>query len=339
MSMASEDAGPPSTQAAAQYAHEALRQFGLGGRARLTFLREGENVTFRIDSADERRFALRVHRKGYHDLDAIQSEHAWMSDLARAGVRVPTVVQTPGGDTVVQATLGSPEQTRFCSMLEWIEGDLLHHLQCVDPLEAMPMLGSAIAQLHLHARSWTPPSRFVRTPWDSDAFVGDEPRWGDPAEATTWERSTLDALRRARPAVRRCLQRLGTSPEVFSLIHADLTAQNVLDCGGEIAIIDFDDCGPGWLLYDIAVALQDFEVDDRLERLQDALLQGYVAVAGELPVALELLPVFRIARRFARLGWMGSRRGTEHQRLVSEPLIASTPASVERFLNWADRRA
>ena len=45
------------------------------------------------------------------------------------------------------------------------------------------------------------------------------------------------------------------TPGTFGLIHADLHLDNTLFADGEARLIDFDDCGFGYRIYDVAVAL------------------------------------------------------------------------------------
>ena len=47
-----------------------------------------ENATYRVQAGDGRRWALRVHREGYHSKTAIASELAWLMDLRAQGVVV-----------------------------------------------------------------------------------------------------------------------------------------------------------------------------------------------------------------------------------------------------------
>src|SRR5690348_4920212 len=85
-----EDPLPPELVA------DALARFGLGYDAGVTFLRHGENTTYRVTGA--RRFALRIHRPGYQTAEAIRSELAWMESLRAGGVRTPEPVPGLDGD-------------------------------------------------------------------------------------------------------------------------------------------------------------------------------------------------------------------------------------------------
>jgi Ser/Thr protein kinase RdoA (MazF antagonist) len=71
------------------------------------------------------------------------------------------------------------------------------------------------------------------------------------------------------------LRALGEGPEVFGLIHADLHQRNYLFHDGGVGAIDFDDCGYGHWLYDLAVTLNCLQSHPELPTLRAALLAGY----------------------------------------------------------------
>jgi Ser/Thr protein kinase RdoA (MazF antagonist) len=61
----------------------------------------------------------------------------------------------------------------------------------------------------------------------------------------------------------------------FGLIHADLHLDNALFWRDEVRVIDFDDCGFGYWLYDIAVALWELRDRNDCEHFRSALIDGY----------------------------------------------------------------
>jgi Ser/Thr protein kinase RdoA (MazF antagonist) len=71
---------------------------------------------------------------------------------------------------------------------------------------------------------------------------------------------------------------LGEGPDQFTLIHADLHLDNALFHRGEVQVIDFDDCGHGYLVYDLAVALWELRHRPDYQAFQDAMLAGYGSV-------------------------------------------------------------
>ena len=75
--------------------------------------------------------------------------------------------------------------------------------------------------------------------------------------------------------MRRVMTDLGEGAGEFGLIHADLHLGNVLFWRGEVRVIDFDDCGFGYWLYDIAVALWELRYRTDYEDFRSALIEGY----------------------------------------------------------------
>ena len=61
------------------------------------------------------------------------------------------------------------------------------------------------------------------------------------------------------------------------LIHADLHLGNAIFQGGDVKLIDFDDCGTGPRLYELAVALWELRDRPDYPAYRDALLDGYRA--------------------------------------------------------------
>ena len=86
-------------------AHAALTSFPIEA-AELTLVSLAENVTFKaVDGRDGRAYVLRLHRPGYHTLDELISERAWIRALAEAGIDVPSAVLARDGRDYVAVTI------------------------------------------------------------------------------------------------------------------------------------------------------------------------------------------------------------------------------------------
>jgi Ser/Thr protein kinase RdoA (MazF antagonist) len=110
----------------------------------------------------------------------------------------------------------------------------------------------------------------------------------------------LDATIRAR------LERFGDGPDRFGLIHADMRLANLLVDGDDVLLIDFDDCGPSWYMYDFATTVSFIEDHPRVPELRDAWVRGYRTVA-ELDAASEAeLQTLVMLRRLLLVAWIGS---------------------------------
>jgi Ser/Thr protein kinase RdoA (MazF antagonist) len=161
--------------------------------------------------------------------------------------------------------------TRICSVLRWMDGRI--HEASARPVHLF-RLGDAMARLHDQADGWTPPREFVRIRWDHDAFFGDAMVYGNTPARGCW--ALLPAEVRVRfESVAARMADVMADVEGAGLIHADLHLGNVLFHRGGVRLIDFDDCGTGARLYELAVAL--WELRDRRDYavFREALLSGY----------------------------------------------------------------
>jgi Ser/Thr protein kinase RdoA (MazF antagonist) len=94
------------------------------------------------------------------------------------------------------------------------------------------------------------------------------------------------------------MDRLGAGPDAFGLIHADLYPENVLFRAGRACPIDFEDCGYGYWMWDIAVALCRWAWGDDWPRMRDAFQEGYARVRTLPDAQWALLDLF-VATQFA----------------------------------------
>lgn len=63
-------------------AQVAVTLFPLGPLRELKFINHGENTTFRATCGRGRRFLIRIHRDGYHSLEALNEELGWLNSRA-----------------------------------------------------------------------------------------------------------------------------------------------------------------------------------------------------------------------------------------------------------------
>jgi Ser/Thr protein kinase RdoA (MazF antagonist) len=170
-------------------------------------------------------------------------------------------------------------------------------------------LGSVMARLHNHAGQWSVPPGFVRIRWDWETFFGDTMIYAGINAADAWSLLPDDLRRRfARVAsgTRGVMTHLGDGADSVGLIHADLHLDNALFWRDEVRIIDFDDCGFGYWLYDIAVALWELRYRDDYEQFRAALIDGYTRHRPLPPGALAHLDDFIATREVAFGLWFAA---------------------------------
>jgi Ser/Thr protein kinase RdoA (MazF antagonist) len=274
----------------------------------LRFVADEENATFRVDAMapDGRdRFLLRVHRPARHGRDvdsaaAVGSELGWLTALrADTDLLVPAPFRTIDGKLTTVAASPDVPEARVCSVLRWMDGRV--HAAAPRPVH-LYRLGDVMARLHNHAGRWRVPPGFVRIRWDWETFFGDTMVYGGIGAADVWELLPDDLRRRfARVAsgMRRVMSHLGDGADTVGLIHADMHLGNALFWRGEVKVIDFDDCGFGYWLYDIAVSLWELRHRNDYEHFRSALIDGYTRRRPLPPGCLAHLDDFIATREVA----------------------------------------
>jgi len=301
-------------------ARAALRRYDCHPGASVELLNVSENATFLVRDPGSGPSVLRVHRLGYHTEQEIASELAWMDALrAEAGVRTPRVLPATNGQRVVTVPENSSRE-RHCVRFEFLPGTE----PGAEPAEGGPEdgqsiltgrhfeeLGEITARMHGHARSWARPEWFTRFHWDYAAAFGDRARWGRWQDGVGVGPSERHVLTRLDDTLHARLSAFGQGPERYGLVHADTRLANLLVHEGSVSVIDFDDSGFSWYLYDLGTSVSFFEHSPEVPGLVDSWLTGYRQVA-ELSAEDEAeIWTFIMFRRLLLLAWIGSHQGVD----------------------------
>ncbi len=287
----------------------ALRAYGMED-AQLTFVQYLANVIYRVDLPDgsiqdtmkepyvPNRYLLRLH--AWDNVPFINSEMIWLEALANEG---GLIVQKPmralNNEFSVQVSSSKIPRGRCATLLGWLDGRKLG-AKSIRP-KHLESLGRLVAQLHTFSAAWQPPEVFSRPTWDWDAQLGGSEfdisigelietmpdKFQEPFKGTS--REAKDAM-----------ASLGTGSDAFGLIHSDLYPENLLFKAGQAYPIDFEDCGYGCWIWDIAVALCTWAWKPGWERMRDAFFEGYQAVRTLPAAQWEMLDLF-IATQYATM--------------------------------------
>ncbi|AQS46507.1 hypothetical protein BMG03_00865 [Thioclava nitratireducens] len=290
-----------SDETARAMAESALASWG-GAPEPPRLVKNRENIVFEAHLKDGRHVALRLHRPGYQGREGVEAELRWCESLADQGMPVPRPVRTSEG-----ALTGLVED-RVTSCVGWLDGTPIGAGD--QPLSGTPeavrteaqALGRLIAQLHISSDA-APPDGFDRNPWDGEGFLGERPLWG-----RFWEHPQLSEVEATTLSSDRDLARvLLAQAQDYGPIHADCLRENVLSTPDGLALIDFDDCGPGYRLYDLATALVQGWGDPLWGEQAAGLVEGYRSLRPLPPDQEALLPLFVALRAFASAGWIVTR--------------------------------
>ncbi len=284
-------------------------------------IRNRENAVFEI-TLPKGRAALRLHRMGYQSDAAIWSELWWCAALAAEGVAVPAALPSRDGALLVTLSNG-----RKASVIDWVTGEAMgiagqpYDLPRPVLLERHRALGRLVADFHTATASLTLPPEFSRPRWDIPGLVGETPFWGrfwEHPEATPEQRATLQ---NARAFLRERLEDHARTAPIVP-IHADVLRENVLVNDHSLSLIDFDDSGWGFALYDLGTVLSQNLYEPAYSDIRDALMAGYGTTD------IQTVEMFTLARTCASVGWTMPRLAP------GDPVH---PRHIARACMWAER--
>ena len=289
-------------------AQQALEAWGLRS-CRHELVSVSENIVFRVDIGDGKTLRLCLHRSWYHGLQELISERIWTRALRDYGISTPVPVLAPDGSDYVLVRDSLNGEARYAGMNQWVDGETMR--QIIARSENFTVyfrrLGKMAAQIHNQASHWEPPTGFRRHSLDADGLMGLSPWWGRFWEAsylTTNERVRFEHL---RETVHDRLLQLDKNPNIYSMIHADLAPENLIIDGEHLHIIDFDDAGFGWHMYELATGLYPYQDHARFSEMVRAVFEGYREVRQLGAASAALLNLFLLIRALGLVGWRAGR--------------------------------
>ena len=303
---------------------QALPKWGLEG-AKTRLIAARENRVFRIDHPTGT-YALRLHRPDYRTDSQLDAELDWMAHLDRVGLSVPAPLASKAG-----AYLHHVAGTQV-DVLGWLDGQTLdERLPSMATQERAGLfytLGQRMARLHAASDAWPEGHGCDRPSWDCAGLLGEAPLWDrfwDNPALLAGQKQVLQAFReRAADALRRLVGTLD-----YGLIHADLVPGNVMVSGTKLHLIDFDDGGFGFRLFELATGLLKHHGSADFEALQAAMINGY---RSQRQIDTSQLALFMALRAVTYVGWNITRAHEDQTGARNARFIAKALELVSRYL-------
>lgn len=292
-----------------------------------------ENGIFEVVADDGTRYALRIHRHGHRTERQIEAELEWMAHLAAAGTTIAGPVAGRDGQLVQPVWDPVNGVHRLCSLLSWIDGFQLDRLP---PEQGLPMLGEALAKLHVASTSFTPSVGFDRPVWNIDGIIGPAAVLGDyrAIDLTADERRLFDL---GADVIAGTLLHYGTTRDRFGMIHGDGVENNAMFEDGHCVIIDFDDSGWGWYVHDLATVRYRSAYVLESPEWTDLLLSGYVRERQLTDEDLLVAPALLAARALSLVGWLDGR--SDQAALHRDRCVATATRQCRRLIESVGARA
>ena len=274
---------------------KALSLWNLNNKYELIAFRE--NVTYKTFNYDGLQLVLRFHRKNYSSREEINSELIWLNALNEEKINVPKPVKSVNRKFIEKVN------DQYVSALTWLRGSPLTKLNSDEKFllnnKIFFNLGKELAKIHLFSDRWNKKQTLKRRKWNVEGLLGDYPLWDK-----FWCNPKLTGDQKKRIILMRnkcheILENNLTNLD-YGLIHADAVRDNVLYNKNMVSLIDFDDSGYGFRLFDLATTLLYYLEDKNFLIIKNQLIKGYLSIKS---LNLELLDIFILIRSFTYVGW------------------------------------
>jgi Ser/Thr protein kinase RdoA (MazF antagonist) len=266
------------------------------------------NATLKVETTDGQLFALRINTNSPRTPENLRAEIAFVRFLAEDGrVKVPHPIKNHEGNFYTSILHEASGRMFHCVLYSWILGEELEDEPTDEQLSA---LGVAMATMHVAAQGF-------ELPEGSSLPTFDDPLWWTEdfllSEKSVLDAEAKDLISRALSAIKSGVAKFYAS-ETPILIHADMHGGNVFWYEDSLSVIDFDDCGFGFPLQDLATALYYLDTPE-----QDAALRlGYESIAPVPECSEKEMKMLFLQRRIVLLNYLYETSNLEHRSMIPE---------------------
>lgn len=312
-----------------------LPQWGLSVES-IAWLSYSTNAVFLVHSGDGE-FVLRLNLSERVEETNLRSELEWLCAIRQNTnllAPLPVSLSVDGVERMYAMSshelLPSPRIV-YGTLFERIAGEEKSATDlCTNDVY---QIGCYLGRLHRDAQFY-PPAGFDRPRLDSEGLFGADSPYRSANERHVLESAQREIFSAVAQQVRDVMTRLDSDADSFGLIHADLLAKNILFHGSTIAALDFEFCGWGYFLYDLAPLLWQLKGERAAEyaQLEDALWAGYTSVRTASSAQRKSLEAFIAARQLASCRWLLQNLHHPKVRETAPALLGERTAELEGFL-------
>ena len=288
-------------------------------------IKTGISDTYLITGDD--RYIFRVYSFNWRTETEIQEEIKLLNLLKENNI--PVSYPLSDGEARYIQQLNAPEGKRFGVLFTFAKGEKMLNI----PADLHYKLGQIMANLH----QVTQDQQLERVTYTPDVLlVNSFDRLKLFLPAATDEMTYMAAL---QAWLLQAFSKVNVNRLRHGVVHLDIWFDNlVIDNNEDITLFDFDFCGNGWLVLDIAyyvLQLYSTEKDaNEFNLKKENFLRGYESVTSINDEEKQLLPAAAVSLYFFYLGVQCSRYDNWSNAFLNEIYL-------KRFINllikkWAD---
>ena len=307
--------------------------------AALSPLGYSSNAVFKVSIAHAA-FVLRLHPPGRVDESHLRSELRWLSYIRQSTDLLCPQTIPPLDSPNPFVTFDSvhfPGQVGYAALFDFLDGerkqpDALRHGD-------MRRIGAYLGKLH-NCAGFTPPPDFNRPRLDHAGMFGADSPYREAASAIPLTQQQHAIFAEAEARVVSAMRALETKEESRGLIHADLLLKNILFRPDAIAALDFEYCGFGCFLYDLAPLIWQLRGDrpgDSAE-LEESLWRAYTSIRPAAEKEHQHLEAMIAVRQLASCRWLLSQAHHPQIRRQAPDLLAVRAIELRDYLESGSLR-
>lgn len=271
-----------------------------------------ENVTYIAYKNGIPKYTIRISRPLYRTLSELQSEIDWLLLLQKTDMPVPKPAE-------INSCYVNKIKGHYVVVFKYIDGVMPQYNDCNVMYEA----GRLAALLHKS----TKPENADRPIWSVENMTGINGLWGNWRENGQLNERDKNIIENKLNKIKEKINNYKTNK--YGLIHIDLRMTNIV-MGDKCYAIDFDDCGYGYYIQDLASALSFVEDSDKLEELKEAWYKGYEEISSLTDEDKAIADSFIILRRIQLLAWITSHKDSDYVKTVCEGFVERTMEIIKK---------
>ncbi|MEL7004227.1 MAG: phosphotransferase [Bacteroidota bacterium] len=275
------------------------KQYGLNGVVKARIIKTGIAHTYLIEHADEK-FVFRVYFLNWRTEVEITEEIKLLNLLKENNVSVSFPI-TGINDEYIQ-TVNAPEGMRFAVLFSYAEGSKVRVLN----EKTSYNIGILMANFHQLSENLS----LKRIDYNAQSLLYDS--YEQTTKHFSKHNEEMQFIRKAADHIDKLFKNADETRLRKGVVHLDIWYDNMhINSESEMTIFDFDFCGNGWLLHDIAYFLtQLFHIEpdkQQYEAKKKAFLEGYEYITRISDEEKRLLPYSAYSIWVFYLGIQSSR--------------------------------